>query len=207
MSRQNMRDLLAQTAIIMAVCIGAWMMLVKPKMDQLARAAQELREKKAAASNPMNQQAIEAAAKRMSGIRTRLADISACNELANDSSRLYGLIMNLAQANAVHVHSLQPGTILGAPSKPSASADECQVKVNRLNLMLEGSYEDVAMFLDSLCSLEAFIRPVNLHLNPARRNGANSVEAHFGCDVLSFTFSPALAELAAAATQGERHVP
>lgn len=182
------REFLAQVAIVLAVCVGGWMMLVKPKVDEVAKLERELAEHTTLASSSMNRQSIEAAAQRMGALKTRMAEITAFNQLAGDSSRFYGLVMDLADAHGVQVQSLQPGSV-------KQSTDEKQVAVTRINLSVQGAYENVASFLDGICNLNAFIRPQALQVSPARSSSSDLVDVTFSCDVLSFVIADSLAGL------------
>jgi Tfp pilus assembly protein PilO len=136
----------------------------------------------------MNRQSIEAAAQRMGALKLRMADIATYNQLAGDSSRFYGLVMDLADAHGVQVQSLQPGSI-------KQSTDEKQVSVTRINLSVEGEYQQVASFLDGICNLNAFIRPQTLQISPTRSSSKDLVDVTFSCDVLSFVIADSLAGL------------
>jgi Tfp pilus assembly protein PilO len=177
---------------VLAVCIGGWMMLVKPKIDEVANLEGILAEHATFASSAINQQSIEAGAKRVAAMKTRLEQIESFNQLAGDSSRFYGLVMDLADAHGVQVQSLQPGSV-------KQSSEEKQVESTRINLTVEGTYEKIAMFLDGICNLDAFVRPQALQVSPARASNGNAqtVEATFGCDVMSFAIAGSLNDMGA----------
>jgi Tfp pilus assembly protein PilO len=172
------RDSIAQVAIVLTVCIGGWLMLVKPKAEEVARLQRIIDEQSALSAGGVNQQSIEAAAMRVQNIRTRLSQIESYGRLADDSSRFYGLVMNLAEAHQVQVHGLQPSV-----AKPISGGAANAASVH---LRLSGPYENVAEFLHAVVDIEAFIRPTSLHIAPSRSLPAPSVEAEFGCELLSF---------------------
>lgn len=188
MSFQADREFIIQALIIFAVCIGAWMIAVQPKVRELSRLEQTIAENSPAAG-AINQQTVEDAAARMGSVRQRLTQIDAANRLAGDSSKLYGLVMDLADTHGVQVQSLQPGAV------QKKSSTESPVSVMRLDLMVEGSYENVASFLEAVNDLDVFVRPNSLQIAPTRVNGKPLVSATFGCDVLSFAVGDTLTTL------------
>jgi len=182
------REFIVQAVVILAVCLGAWMMAVQPKVRELARLEQTIAENSPAAG-AINQQTVQDAAARMNTVRQRLTQIDAANRLASDSSKLYGLVMDLADTHGVQVQSLQPGAM------QKKSPTETQVSVMRLDLTVEGSYENIAGFLEAVNDLDVFIRPNSLQVAPTRVNGKALVSATFGCDVLSFAMGDTLSGL------------
>ncbi len=188
MNNNKFREFGTFALIVLAVCVGAWMLLVKPKADEISKIQQTIAEQKQAAANPMNQQVIEEAAKRTQTMKARLAEVTSCNTLANDSSHLYGLIMDSADAHGIHVQSLQP-------SGAKQTIEEGNFESVRLIMSVDGPFEKVAEFFESVCTLNAFIRPVKLQLIPSQLPGQTTVEANFECDVLSFGLTSALADM------------
>ena len=185
------RTLFTHGVVAVGVCIGAWVLLVRPHVRKL-QAAQAMVVVQERSSQGVNQWDFEKAAQRMRSIKIRVAQIESCNSLMNDSSRLYGQIMDLAAAHHVLIQNLQPGA-----AKLSADA---KCSVSRIDLTVDGSYEDVADFLDALDQIQGFIRPTSLSLSPIRDASQPGVVAHFSCDAISFQMPEALA------AQGDEHV-
>jgi len=186
------RELLAQAVIVLAICVGGWMMLVQPAAEELAKIENEIAQSRAAATG-LNQDAIEKLANRMNDLRQRVQTVQRRSRLDADSSRLYGLIMKLARENGVIVRRLQPG------SGREMSADGLIGRTN-IEVAAEGGYEQVAAFLDAVGNLDGFIRPVSLTLTPRHGDaGGQLASAVFSCQALSFTLSEALSELGDAA--------
>jgi Tfp pilus assembly protein PilO len=129
---------------------------------------------------------MEAAAKRMESVRQRLKEIEASNQLGGETSRLYGLVMDLADTHSVQIQSLQP--VAGKPAKDDL------VTMSKIELVVEGSYENVAAFIEAVHRLNAFIRPLSLQLTPRTIDGQPGVTAALGCGVLSFALADALAQ-------------
>ncbi|UCD74644.1 MAG: hypothetical protein JSV91_12750 [Phycisphaerales bacterium] len=183
------RDLLAQTVIVLALCIGGWMLFVQPTVEELQEVEAIIAYSRAGAAG-LNQEAIEDMADRMSGLRRYVLDVRRRGRLADDSSRLYGLIMDLAQEHGVTVQSLEPG------SGREMSVDG-RVGRTRIEITLEGEYQQVASFLSALQNVEGFIRPTSLSLTPREKEAERQlVVARYSCEALSFTLSEALSNLA-----------
>ena len=192
MNAKSSRELAAQAVIVLAVCVGAWAIVVKPKIDELGRLDQRMTEQSSSETD-LNQQSVEDAARKITTLRDRIREINAFNSLASDSSRLYGIVMDLADAHGVQVHNLQPGST-------KQTSNDGKVTLTRVTLGVEGDYAPVASFLDALCEVPAFIRPVSMQLDPARDSNSTSIEAILTCDVLSFAMDNTLEQLVASAS-------
>ena len=71
-------------------------------------------------------------------------------------------------------------------------AANAPMAATRLDMTVEGPYENVAAFLDAVVNLDAFIRADSLQLAPTKSNGKSLVSATFDCNVMSFTIDEAL---------------
>lgn len=189
MTAQTYRPILAQAAIVLAVCIGAWMIFVKPKVDAVAKHEQTLAEHAIASATAFNAESVTHAANRMSAIRQRAAEIKTFNALSGDTSRLYGQIMDLADAHRIQVQSLQPNSV-------SQSYDD-RVSVTRISLSAQGEYDNLALFLEAVCSLNAFVKPIGVDMTPSRAAGTTLVDLNFSCDFMSFTMDESLTSMGA----------
>ena len=180
------RDFMAQLLIVMAVCAGAWLMLVQPKAREMARLERQLAEAaKAAAGSP--QDGLETLAARFASSKKNLVEIQRRNGQADDTSSLYATMMRLATETNVRVQALQPTPPRQSNGKPEP------VRVARLEMTLSGPYENVARFLDRVGEIDAFVRPSALQLIPIDEPNSQKVSARFACDVLAFTVDGALA--------------
>jgi Tfp pilus assembly protein PilO len=179
------RDFIAQVVIVLAVCAGAWLMLVQPKTREVKRLEAELAAAEDA-SGMATQEGVESLVAKVDGFRMRLSEIRARSAVAEDTSSLYATIMRRAAEQQVRVQSLQP-----APLKELGK--NSPVRVARLAMTVEGRYDDVARFLDSVAEIYAFIRPASLQLIPVDGQQPDQVSARYGCDVLAFAVDSALA--------------
>ena len=189
MNGTSTRELLAQIVIALAVCIGGWMILVQPAIDELREVESVITHTRAGAAG-LNEGAIEKMADRMSDLRQRVEIVRRRSSLASDSSHLYGLIMDLAQEYGLTVQNLQPGS--GREMSPDG-----RVGRTHIEMTLEGGYQQVASFLSTMQNIEGFIKPISLSLMPHEREGQQRlVVARYTCDALSFTLKDALSSLA-----------
>lgn len=179
------RQLIAQIIIILAICAGGWMIIVQPQIDELTRLQATIAEIRNS-QVPMGEGTIEQMADELTKVRDRFRRIETRNEFAGDSTRIYGLIMDLADEHGVTVQRLDPGS-------DQRSADEdAPVNVTTLDMTIEGGYEQVAIFLESVEHLDGFIRPLTLTLTPREEEGRSFVEARFACQALRFALPDVL---------------
>ncbi len=171
------REFLAQICIMLALTVGMWMILVQPRAEELRQLEAEIA--KADALEAVDQTALERTAHRMSQLRHQIEDIAARSALGLDSSAVYGTFMELAQQHDVAVQSLQPGGDLNEIDAYASS--------RRVTLSIQGSYENVARFVERMTTLEGFVRPVNVVFTPrvdAEAGQLAAVQMHI--DVLVF---------------------
>ncbi|TVQ54210.1 MAG: hypothetical protein EA377_06165 [Phycisphaerales bacterium] len=171
------REFLAQICIMLALTVGMWMIFVQPRAEELHQLEAEIA--KADALEAVDQTALEQTARRVSQLRHQVEDIAAKSALGLDSSALYGTFMELAQQHDVAVQSLQPG---GDLNKIDAYASS-----RRVTLSIQGSYENIAQFMERMATLEGFVRPVNVVFTPrvdAEAGQLAAVQMHI--DVLVF---------------------
>lgn len=182
------RDLLAQLVIVLAVCVGGWMILVQPAAQKLAEIESAIDQSKVAATG-LNQDGIEKLAGRMDDLRQRVRAVERRNHLNADSSHLYGQIMNLAREHEVTIRRLQPG------SGRELSSDGLTGRTN-IEIAVEGDYQKVAAFLSVVGKMDGFIKPVSLIISPRQGEmGEDLTSALYTCQALNFTLSDALSQL------------
>ena len=174
------RQLIAQIVIIVAVCAGGWMTFVEPNIDELHRLEATIAEA-SSSPLPMGQETIEQMADQFAQVRDRFRRIEVKNEFAGDSTRIYGLIMDLAEEHGVTVQRLDPG------SDRRSNDEEAPVRFTTLDMTIEGGYEQVAVFLEAVEALDGFIRPLTLSITPREEDGRSFVEARFACQAVRFT--------------------
>ncbi len=181
------REFISQVVIVLAVCAGAWMMLVQPKTAEIARLEHQLAES-SQTSSLSSQDGIEALAGKFATFGRQLETIRRRNAVAEDASSLYATVMRLASESQVRVQAMQP-----TPARETASGKAEAVKVAKLEMTLSGSFENIARFVDRVTQIDAFIRPSGLQLIPIDNPSERAVSARFSCDVLAFDIDAKLA--------------
>jgi Tfp pilus assembly protein PilO len=180
------KDLISQLIVVMGVCVGAWMLFVEPKAVALAE-----REAEIAAGRARLMAAdfdrLRKVASRAPGIRESAAEIEARSELARDSAGLYSRIMQLAQGQNILVRNLQPRAGEGG-----ADAD---ILVTRIDMKIEGDYQQLADFVESLRSVEAYLRVASLSLVPIDSEEVKRATMQMSCEALAFRIPPDLLHL------------
>ncbi|MHC4948046.1 MAG: hypothetical protein ACYTG1_07265 [Planctomycetota bacterium] len=181
------RDFLAQVAIVLAVCIGGWMMLVDPAATEIRTLEAEI-DAARGVPDTTAQSALEAHVARVSTIKQRLAEIEAANAIAEQPDQLYGVIMDRAADHGVTVHRLQPG-------QPPDDAEDAPFEVTRFDMTVEGEYEAVADFIAAVDRTGGFLRPQTLQVSTVEREGRPLVTARFGCEALRFSCGDVVAQM------------
>jgi Tfp pilus assembly protein PilO len=187
------RQLLAQLIIIVALCAGGWMMIAQPQIDEMhewqARIA-EIRDTRSS----VGEGTIERMADELTAVRQRFRAIRSRNAFADDSTRIYGVIMDLANQHGIAVQRLDPGSAQRGADK------EESIRITTLDITVDGGYEQVARFLEAVGELDGFIRPVTLTITPRQEEDRMFVEARFACQALRFALP---AELTALVGEGD----
>ncbi len=182
------RKLLAECIILLVVCVGAWLMIVRPKRNQLAGLETQIAH---ARSDPARESrgTVEQMAARLDDVRYDVRNVIRQNELGRDSSRMYGLIMELAKLHDVSVGRLDPG------DRRESGATKGITRTS-FSMSVSGRFRQVAAFLEGILKIDGFVRPGSLTLAPDGVAGANAlVTAQFSCQTLSFDVPSALVSI------------
>ena len=185
------RAVIVQFLIGLALTVGGWLFFVQPRLDELRQLETAIAEYRARSSS-LGTAASDQFAQRASLLRAQVAQIDRKNTIARDSAVLYARITSLAKQHDVLVQSLQPST---APTP----GRETGVAVSRVDLTIRGGYEQVAAFIGAIDAFDGYLRPSTLLIAPAQVGGEPAVTARLGCDALSFTLPPEIAQLQGAA--------
>lgn len=182
------RKIIAELIIMLAVCVGAWMIFVQPRVARFEELEVSIAE---AERNPAlaSRNVIEEMAGRLHEIRDEVRIIDARNEFGRDSSEIYGLLMRLAKEHGVIVQRLDPG------STRTADDDDEPVEIASFHMSVEGKYRAVAAFLESILDIDGYVRPGSLNLTPIGQDGTALVSARFSCEALTFQIPDALAAI------------
>ncbi len=177
------REFIAQVLVALVATAGGWLMFVEPKATELNRLEATI-SANTAVTNTASMSVVDMASE-ASRVRARIAEIQAQNNFAMNSSDLYARIDQLADELGVIVQTMRPGS--EAEAKANAS-----VHTARIDLSIEGPYENAAAFLDAVSSMSGFVRPVSLTVAPMDRNGNKLVAARYVCELLQFNVPDAL---------------
>ncbi len=188
------RAMIVQFLIGLALTVGGWLFFVQPRLHELRQLETAIAEY-CARSSSLGMAASDQLAQRATLLRAQIAKIDRKNTIASDSAVLYARITSLAKQHDVLVQSLQPSTT------PTPSG-ETGVVVSRVDLTVRGRYEQVAAFIEALDVVGGYLRPSTLLITPAQVGGEPAVTVRLGCDALSFTLPPEIAQLQGAA-QGD----
>lgn len=187
MSASPHRDTISHGVIIVAACVGAWLVFVQPNAREIVEHEATIATA-AADTGALSQADVESAAHRMSQIRQRLDDISRQNELSHDSSRLFGLIMDLSQTHRIKIQNMSPGSL-------PKGADDTGVSATRIEMSAQGRFDDLAAFLEAVDQINGFIRPVSLAMVPLHEEGPGMLTIRFSCEAVTFELPEALASM------------
>lgn len=172
------REFAAQLAIILGISLGGWIFFVNPKVEKLQE-MQLLIETVSQGDHDLSQADIENLARLISEGHSSVNTITDLNKLAANSTLLYGMVSDLGARNEVTVRSLTPGSRISHQSSAGFTA-------TRMDMVLEGRYEQIASFADSLHDLPGYIRPVSLVVKPAGEALEALVIADFSCELIEF---------------------
>jgi Tfp pilus assembly protein PilO len=187
MNPSTRRALVVEGVIIMALCLGAWMMWTQPATQSLRQVEAE-NEQMAHAAPTVGGPSVIGLADHASRLASRVEAIAARSAAARDTAGIYRRCTELARAHGVTVLSLSPGD--SAPARAEMDQGPSQY---RINLSVEGSYEAVARFIEAIDGVAGYSRIASLEVSVRDAEGAARVHAEFTCETLSFPLVPVLA--------------
>ena len=186
------REFMSYFVVAAGVCVGAWMLLVRPQLSELntlnAAIAQHHHDPGA-----YDDATFLGLADQASTLRKRVEQVQQFNALGRDSSRLYGEVMNLAEQYNVDVQQLQAG----APTSNDDNDNDDGLKVGRtqIEISIVGTYSSVADFLDAVDNMDGFLVSNSLSVSPMKRDGQRLVQANLSCTALQFPVQGVLNKL------------
>ena len=177
------REFIAQLVIILGVSLGGWALFVQPKIRKFDELQSVFR---AVPQDPniASQGSIENLANMLADGQQFVGAIAYRNKLAENVTLLYGMISDLGARHHVTVQSLTPVARPGSPSAKDFSA-------LRIDMVLEGGYDSIALFVESVNGLPGFIRPVGLTIKPAGEVSDGLATANYSCEILNFDVATA----------------
>lgn len=156
------RNLLSHTVIILAVCIGSWLMFVKPRADRCAEIEQAIAE--SASAGAMDETTVEQMVETVSHYRSRIEALQTLNAVGRNTSRLYGRVSDIADTHEVEIVRLEPGRTRRTLAGGGGS-------VCVLDITARGSFANVTQFIDDIENMPGFLRPSMLTMTPGATAG------------------------------------
>ncbi len=180
------REMLTQVAVVVGVCLGGWMVLVQPRVQELSEleAANEARRQFAASFKAMP---TELVADQTDRLNVLCDDIEARSRLSADTAQLFGLIMALAAEQHVEVRNLQP-RVESVPGSKTMS-------ITKIDMSADGDYAALTGFLSALQHLRANVRTWSAQITPASDKDKRIASMQLGCETLSFTLPEVVQKL------------
>ena len=181
------REFVMQAAIVLGACLGGWMFLVQPKaveIQELEASNQTLRAEAAALSHL----SVEEIARAAPALRQRSTEIEARSAFAQNTSQLYGRIMDLAKKHDVQIKNLRPGD-------QKVGRDKL-LTVTRIDMTAGGEYERVADFFEAIDGIGAYVRAVSVQIAPTKQtSGGSYTVIQLGFEVLQFNLPKAVLKM------------
>lgn len=181
------RNLVVRFIFGFSLTIGAWIFFAQPRaaeLNRLEKAVSEFHER----TSVLGIAASEQIARDTQAMRLQLDQISARNYVSQDSSSLYGQIKALAKLCDVQVQQLKP-----TPERPNLRND--MVTISKVDMTIEGEYERIAAFIDSLNEFGGHMRLNSLRLGALPSQSHELVNVRLVCDVISFKVPETLVQL------------
>lgn len=183
------RKLGAEVVIMLAVAVGAWFILVEPRMRELS----ELQSEKArvvADAGLVGTEEIGAMSKQLGAVRARVREIEHRSRFGVDPSDLYGLVMALGEQHALDVQRILP-----SPKPNTLDEEAAPVSTLSAEVHVRGDFVNMAAFLNALSESEPYVRPVSITLLPFGDIEDPELDCRFAFEMLHFTPDAPLVKL------------
>ncbi len=171
------RELLIHAVVILGSCLGGWMLLIEPKVEQLHAIEAQIIEDRSKASARSHVGDIRIA-EYTPRLYVRADEIDAKSRTARDSAGLYSMMRSLAQENNLKVRNIKVRGDLGKVGEP--------VSITQIDVVVEGKYERLASFLSALDGVGAYTRVQSLRITPVVVGDEHRAVMQLGYEVLSF---------------------
>jgi hypothetical protein len=227
MSGSAVRNVSAELVIGVAVCVGAYAVLIEPVERQLDQAAR-MNSQVEAERRRLEQGTLEpdVARRLLEQWNTRAERIEQMGRPARDEATLMALVSDLARAHDVRIEQVQPEAATaraggaagpnpagtpgspptaaagGSGGAPASTGAERDARAG-LSMTLVGSFENVVTFLNVLEISGGHARVASVRLTPASEPGAGTVTAVVRTEHFAFGV-PATQSLSAAGVEEAR---
>ncbi len=191
--QRSPREIIAEAAVVLSVCIGAWFLLIDQRAAELRTLEAQIRQVEGVPSATI-EHAIADFATRAHDMRSRIRAIKLRSGFDTDSFLLYDTIMARARDSGVKIERLNP-------ADTDRTASNREVTSARISLSIKAPYGNVAAFLAALRSVEAFVRPVSVRLMPVFSE-PGVCTGQIECEFVSFNLPESLLATIAEAEDG-----
>lgn len=182
------RDLIVQAFIALSFCVGGWMFLVEPGAREL-RELDAISKQQSRIAESIDYVSLQKSADKAPQLRHRTRDIFAAGQFATDSSALYSRITDQSKEHDVRVKNLRPGI------ERQMGEEGHRFVVTRLDMTVEGDYEQIARFLEAMDEIGAYLRPVSVQIAPSKGESGSSTVMQLGFEVIRFDLPESLMAL------------
>ena len=179
------RDLLIQAFIVVSLCVGGWMFLVKSGARELRDLDANITDQRLITAS-LDYVSLRASADKTPMIRRRARAIFAAGHFSTDSAALYDRITAESKAHDVLVKNLRPGV------EREMGAKGHRFVVTRIDMTIEGDYERIARFLGAMDEIGAYLRPVSVQIAPSKGQGGSSTVMQLGFEAIRFDLPESL---------------
>ncbi len=181
------RDFVIQEFIVLSLCVGGWMFLVEPGTRELRDLDATSNEQRRIALST-DYESLRVSADKAPMIRERARAIFAAGHFSMDSSALYDRITAESKAHNVQVKNLRPGV------EKEMGDEGHRFVMTRIDMTVEGDYEQIARFLEAMDEIGAYLRPVSVQIAPIKGEGegGTSTVMQLGFDAIRFDLPESL---------------
>ena len=179
------RDFVVQAFIVLSLCVGGWMFLVKPGARELRELDANITDQRRNAVS-LDYGSLRESADKAPMIRRRARAIFAAGNFSTDSAALYNRITAASKEHDVRVKNLRPGVEREMGNKGR------RFVVTRIDMTVEGDYERLATFLGAMDEIGAYLRPVSVQIAPSKSEGGSSTVMQLGFEAIRFDLPESL---------------
>lgn len=184
------REFLLKIVIILIVSLGGWLLVVHPKVKELEDIHVML-DTVSKLGSESSKASVTSLIAQMRGGREMIGEVEKLNLFSLNTSNLYGLISSIGAKHDIVVQSLNPGN-------DNRHSTENGYSYTRIDMTLDGTYQNIASFIHDMKGLPGFIRPVALSITPGSDGDQAIAIANYSCEAIIFQLPDALTEIGGA---------
>jgi hypothetical protein len=191
MSNQDRRQLVAQAAIGVTLCFGAYMLLADGPRTRLQTARAEVQGLQAQVQGAESMRdRIPAITKSLEAVERESAQVNQMGKAARDERGLFAALMALAAKHQVRLDELNPTRMGpgGAKETTAKTTGQADVAVG-YSMVAVGAYENIAGFLAAVSTELGYVAVRTVRLAPEPNDTARLVRATIETEHYSFDVS------------------